>query len=855
MINVVDLVNRCYDRLPADVQGHPWDATGHGRNVLQTEEQLDAYLAAYGEAHIIKCRAAFQNFPFNDVGSYDFEIYDWGCGQGIASLTLIEMLCEHNLLSRLCKITLIEPSHIALERAKRWVGTYASSGVEVQSVERKIPNTKDDKWNDIDCKTSISINIFSNILDIWDISLSWLAHKVASLANINYVICVGPKFTHNSRLADFCGYFNPSKYFSNINSFSYSYTTRTNHSFGCEARGFVYKRSEVLDESYKEKTRKNICDSDDDFSTIYLRGVLNDALLNLYNQIRQHCSKSFENIFLRPQIGVDLPDIVLASISHGIVLLDICNKAEDIEVQLRRVKGIKEELYNTYLKSLKVATITVPAAFYCVQPILYFPTMDKNAVKRLKDDTDEHLCNKSSKQGSCQNLFKNVILVGNDEDISSMLCQIRNRAFRYDYYEELISLIKGRWHSYKDGDHNFRLTKRQKELVGSPQSRLRIKGVAGCGKTQVMANRAVKRQLETGSSVLILTFNITLIQYIRMRINQVPADFPTNKFIITNYHQFFTAMAREFVGRIPFNAFDNDNFFEPYKDQTRRFRTIIIDEVQDYKTEWLSLLIKYFLSEDGSITVFGDGEQNIYEREMEKGTKMPRIPSFIGAWKQMSERISMRILNPQIAVLSSAFARNFLSLEMSTIAIENRLNFESYYVKYWNIGENFSAEKIARNIPRILEHYKISIKDVAVLASSINILRDVDFQYRQLTHLGTMVSFETQEELGEVKKNSTAYVAANLEAIRHVAKTHFTTDCDCLKLSTIHSFKGWEAKTIILLLQKEVKQNQPCNGDCIQERENSAALLYTALTRAQCNLFIINVGNTQYDTFFQKNIK
>lgn len=33
------------------------------------------------------------------------------------------------------------------------------------------------------------------------------------------------------------------------------------------------------------------------------------------------------------------------------------------------------------------------------------------------------------------------------------------------------------------------------------------------------------------------------------------------------------------------------------------------------------------------------------------------------------------------------------------------------------------------------------------------------------------------------------------------------------------------------------------------------ALIYTALTRAKCNLFIINLGNPKYDSFFKTNIK
>ena len=86
--------------------------------------------------------------------------------------------------------------------------------------------------------------------------------------------------------------------------------------------------------------------------------------------------------------------------------------------------------------------------------------------------------------------------------------------------------------------------------------------MAGCGKTQTVANRAVEKHLQTGDKVLILTFNISLIQYIRMRINQVPADFSTSKFEIANYHQFFISMANRYSSRM-FNLsdFDDPNYF------------------------------------------------------------------------------------------------------------------------------------------------------------------------------------------------------------------------------------------------------------------------------------------------------
>ena len=92
MIEVNKIIEQSYNRLPEEWKSHPWDLTNHGRKVLNSELELDAYLAAYGEMHFIKCRAALQNFPCtsrdDEIQKHNYEIFDWGCGQGIATLTL-----------------------------------------------------------------------------------------------------------------------------------------------------------------------------------------------------------------------------------------------------------------------------------------------------------------------------------------------------------------------------------------------------------------------------------------------------------------------------------------------------------------------------------------------------------------------------------------------------------------------------------------------------------------------------------------------------------------------------------------------------------------------------------------------
>lgn len=844
------LVNQCYERLPEYMKAKPWEYTEHGRKVLQTENELNAYIAAYGEMHIVKCRAALQNFPYDILNVYSYEIFDWGCGQGLATLTLLDMLQERGNLSKLQRVYLIEPSSCALTRATNWVKLNVGPGIEVVAINKYIPNDRNSLMSDVSCSSKISINLFSNILDIRTLSLFWLADKTSSLASMNYMICIGPKFSgnNNTRVIDFCGYFKPENYFSDINAYPYSFTTRTHHAFGCETKCFVHNKVNELDVNYQECAEENEYTDIYDYTTKNLNGIVDEKISNFYHRLRLACESSYD-VFFRPAINCDTADFVLASISHGIMLINMCENIEDIREACDRIENIKNNLFSVHLKNIKIASITNASIFNCIKTALYFPNSSKQEI----DETIEKL--KQDKNGK---KYGYLYTFTESSDLSSELKSISARGFKYEYYEEFVRLLSSQWHSYKDGDMNLHLSPRQKKIVKSLNKRLRVKGVAGCGKTQVVAYRAVEQHIRTGERVLIITFNITLIQYIRMRINQVPADFSPNMFEISNYHQFFKSKANQYSNKaIQLKDFDNPDYFKPYRDKIKKYKSIIIDEVQDFNESWLKSIITYFLSEGGSVSLFGDGEQNIYGRELEEDTRMPPIHDcgFSGRWNEMSERISMRILNPNIALLCSYFLKSFL-LNTFPVNIDNGILFEKYYIHYWNLKDSTSPDTLASNIRWIISEYKLNISDVVVLAESIKLLRDIEASYVDSTKLGTMINFETAAQYKDVinMKQPKEFVRKTIKDIRRAAKTHFTTLCDDIKMSTIHSFKGWESKTIILILQSKIIVDEEIEQHEIREVVNSPALVYTALSRAKCNLFILNLGNMNYHSFFETHI-
>ena len=216
-INEIIRISNKY--VPNRYKLEPWkymDGQGrtleHGTAVLETEEQCCAYMSAYGPMHRHKLMRALdeKEFPYSDLND-GIEIFDWGCGQGIGTMAVIEKLRQHNMLGKLRKVVLEEPSDIARDRAvlhvkKALEGNYA----DVIAVSKYLPSDNGDNSN---CITSINveqptaIHIFSNIVDIEAVSLKGVSKMITSSGQKHIVLCIGPANLNESRILSFRNYF------------------------------------------------------------------------------------------------------------------------------------------------------------------------------------------------------------------------------------------------------------------------------------------------------------------------------------------------------------------------------------------------------------------------------------------------------------------------------------------------------------------------------------------------------------------------------------------------------------------------------------------------------------------------
>ena len=164
-----------------------------GTAVLDDEPHMNMYLRSFGLMHKAKIDEAFINmFPYlENLFSQDIEIYDWGCGQGTATICMLDFLRKHNLQPKFKRINLIEPSAVAVERAKDILSCYQEcDNAEVRIVNKEFDDLQPDDINSYECR---KLHLFSNILDVAAFDLAAFTQLFQKTQNGgNYIVCVGP---------------------------------------------------------------------------------------------------------------------------------------------------------------------------------------------------------------------------------------------------------------------------------------------------------------------------------------------------------------------------------------------------------------------------------------------------------------------------------------------------------------------------------------------------------------------------------------------------------------------------------------------------------------------------------------
>jgi hypothetical protein len=160
-----------------------WRELGRGRAILGSQEQLAQYLYSYGPM----TKSQWGKFlPGVKILSGRLRIIDYGCGQGLASVLLMDHFGD-SIIGAIDDTVLIEPSVVALARAKSIVSCYCG-GSRITALNSKLDDLSAENLKPL--RNQSTIHLMSNVLDIDDFDYGALFSKILAHAGHHSVLAV-----------------------------------------------------------------------------------------------------------------------------------------------------------------------------------------------------------------------------------------------------------------------------------------------------------------------------------------------------------------------------------------------------------------------------------------------------------------------------------------------------------------------------------------------------------------------------------------------------------------------------------------------------------------------------------------
>lgn len=390
-----------------------------------------------------------------------------------------------------------------------------------------------------------------------------------------------------------------------------------------------------------------------------------------------------------------------------------------------------------------------------------------------------------------------------------------------------------------------RYNEQQERLIISAPRKQKIKGVAGSGKSLVLAARAVDALKRTNGKILVLTFNLTLVNYLHDRISDVRGKYRRQDFDIISYHAFINAECNNHGIVFAFSDdpetaatshYEDLSLFDEVKHEIQKYDAVFIDEVQDFKYEWQKMIERFFLKKGGELVLFGDEKQNVYGRELDDKAMKTVVP---GNWNllQQSYRLSSKATE-----LAEAYQHYFFKDRYRLDSIQTTLDFEQkeqlQYIFTNDIGS------IVPYLLQFIETNGLKTDDIVFLGNRKQTMRKIDRYLQQLGYytLPMFIDADTYDMICHKYQDNRQLIKKKEQDLERPLKIGFWMQSGKIKISTIHSFKGWESSNIFLFMEAGTDHQE-----AIDE------LIYTGVTRCKKNLFIININSLRLHAFFEQN--
>lgn len=365
----------------------------------------------------------------------------------------------------------------------------------------------------------------------------------------------------------------------------------------------------------------------------------------------------------------------------------------------------------------------------------------------------------------------------------------------------------------------FALSAQQREIVANPMGvrARRVRGSAGSGKSIVLAGRAAKLAAE-GKRVLVLGYNAMLPAYLMDLAAKQVAE-PKGLFLVTalHFHAWLRRMAvlanalGDFSALMDYGGLKNPAQLAAAAQQWiaavashQKWDAVIIDEAQDLHPAFWPLIQGALRSPNGEVLVAADRTQNIY------GVAAPSEPlmegfGFRGPWITLESTFR---LPPRLCSLARGFLEAHLPMPdilppespQGALAFGVELGWQSVT----------THELVPTTVAAVLRHIARWAREdrptqTVCLVPTKGLGRAIVAGLEQ-------AGIDVKHTLGVGDTPE----ARQAEAMRR--KRQVRPGEPGVLVTTVHSFKGWEGRSIIAAV-----------GDDRSVR--ARMLLYTAMTR------------------------
>ena len=547
-------------------------------------------------------------------------------------------------------------------------------------------------------------------------------------------------------------------------------------------------------------------------------------------------------IFVQPHLNGCRPDFVLLNPNVGIAVYEVKDwdlqrpsfewhrNANDERGLVGRLDGksfrqrnpvaqlleYKKEIYEIYCPRLKTRT-----GLAAITAGLLFPNAEQDDVERLFGSEIPS---------------RYEVIVGRQaferSDVHALLPAARfnsSRLMSPDLAADLRS-----WLIEPDHEHEQRqalaLDTNQRALATTrtESGYRRIRGAAGSGKSAVLAARAANLAQE-GKRVLVVTFNITILHYVRDLCARVGSGRP-NDITWLNFH----ALCKRLVKTLGLDERYDALWRAHFADQPIRsegedeqvfseipvmildaiaseglaefelYDAILVDEGQDYQPAWWQLLRRLH-TPNGEMMLVADATQDVYGTAKLWTEDVMTGAGFSGRWNELP---SSYRLPAALLPLAADFAHRFLPAanRLDPIRPQSELEVEPCQLRWVQVrGDNKTTTAIC--VDELLSLIREDTTGSHAM-TDLNVLVDAIANGRRIVDALTQNNIKTATTFGQTGNTS--------EDRRK--KLAFWKGRSTVKVATLHSFKGWEARFIVLHLTKA-------------HRPEDFAVIYAGLTR------------------------